>query len=361
MKSMPHDKTSPSTEIAELQARLAFVEGQYKSLQLSMKYQREAFLKNTADSLLLKLAPRRYRSLDKLRHIASLPFGWRSVLWRYPLKFSLWWTARRLQAQNVTSGEIQNNAHVGEIGQNIDKILADKTYHHVFFMPFISRGGSEKYMISIIDELCHQNPLKPVLMIVDTNYTGPTWEERLPIGVDYIDLAVLCQNMTLDKRYEQAFHLAQAASGEDAQWHFQPSGPFTYFSGIYRQELKKRRVIFYHFCNYIRHKGNKIHTSDKIYENIAHNIDVITKIVSDNQSILDEGKHFLEKKGGGMRRKNLCVFIQKRIFSSLWEICRMMFRFLPHVFFGHPDWMSVNVPVSSSPSVKKCAVPCPTK
>jgi len=334
MKPMLHDKTPPSTDIAKLQARLDFVESQYKSLQLSMKYQREAFLKNTADPLLLKLAPRRYRSLDKLRRIASLPFGWTSVLWRHPLKFSLWWTARKLQARDVTSNGVQNSTHAQEIGQNIDNILAGKTYYHIFFMPFISRGGGEKYMLNIIDELCHQNPLEPVLMIVDTNYTGPTWEERLPIGVDYIDLAVLCQHMTLDKRYEQAFHLAQAASGEDAQWHFQPSESFTSFSRRHRQELKKRQVIFYHFCNYIRLKGNKIHISDKIYENIARNIDVITKIVSDNQSILDEGRRFLEKRGRDAAQKFTCLYTKTDILQPVGDMSHDVPLPLPRIFWA---------------------------
>jgi len=312
---MPHEKTPPSTDMVKLKARLDFIEQQYKSLQLNMKYQREAFLKNTDDSLLLKLAPPRYRSLEKLKQIASMPFGWRSVLWRHPLKFSLWWTARKLQAPDAVS-----NKETQEACHDIDMIVAGKKFNHVFFMPFISRGGGEKYILNIMDELCRQNPLEPLLMIVDSNYSGLTWEENLPIGVDYIDLAILCQHMPLDKRYEQAFHLAQAVSGENAQWHFQPTDLLSHLSTLHRQELKKRQIIFYHFCNNVKYKGNQAYVSDKICRKIAEHHDLITKIISDNQSMLTQDEHFLAKKGIDAAQKFTCLYTKAEILIPLADI-----------------------------------------
>jgi len=65
-----HKNSAHMDEVSFLKERLAFVEQQYKDLQLNMKHQRQASLEaarlqvETNTHFLLGLAPRRYRLLQ---------------------------------------------------------------------------------------------------------------------------------------------------------------------------------------------------------------------------------------------------------------------------------------------------------
>jgi len=310
-------------EVPLLKERLAFVEQQYRALQLNMKHQRQASLEaarlqvETNTHFLLGLAPRRYRSLARLKKIYSSKRHWLEIMRRYPFRFALWWTARKFQRNVQTQADPQYIGRREAVRQNIQSIVGAKIFSHIFFMPFISRGGSEKYLLNIINELCQQNPLAPILVILGEDYQGLSWEEKLPVGVDYIDFSIFYHDLSIEERSHEAFRLANSVSRADTFWHFPPSAFATHLFKNFKNALKKRRVVAYRYCNYLDFINDTQTVNYSPYNPIRDGVSFIKKIIADNQLILDEDARRLKNDGLEPIKDRICLYTKAEIIHDI--------------------------------------------
>jgi len=209
----------------------------------------------------------------------------------------LFYDAHRIEPAINQDGKIKgksgNNLNNFKLGAALTyyelcSIIRDMTFDHIVLMPFIAKGGAEKYVFNILDEICRQNPLCRILVLTGQHYSSQTWDEKLPVNATHIDLSIFSGYGEAQTHYLLILRLIEATATPECNIHITPSPYCHAFINSYRPVLKQWRFIFYHFCEHTRVVRGKFKRK-KSPDFIEKNKDLCSLIISDNITVSNAG------------------------------------------------------------------------
>ncbi|MBS7696843.1 MULTISPECIES: glycosyltransferase [unclassified Chelatococcus] len=168
--------------------------------------------------------------------------------------------------------------------------IGDSDFSDVFLLPFMPRGGAEKYFLELLEAMYQNEPLSDALLIFGEDCAGPSWEDRVPPNASIVDLGSLCGGLPIDKRCLLTLKLIQSRT-PDARIHLRDSTFTERFLNAFGPVMGQHQCFYYHFCETeIIQDGRKF-----IYYSplnlIAENIDTLSKIICDSQAMIERDRH----------------------------------------------------------------------
>ncbi|CAH1657994.1 MULTISPECIES: glycosyltransferase [unclassified Chelatococcus] len=168
--------------------------------------------------------------------------------------------------------------------------IGDADFTDVFLLPFMPRGGAEKYFLELLEAMYQNEPLSDTLLIFGENRAGPSWEDRVPPNASIVDFGSLCGGLPMDKRCLLTLKLIQSRT-PDARIHLRDSVFTERFLTAFGPIMGQHECVYYHFCETeLIQDGRKF-----IYYSplnlIVENIDSLSKIICDSQAMIDRDRH----------------------------------------------------------------------
>ncbi|CAH1657418.1 Glycosyl transferase family 2 [Chelatococcus asaccharovorans] len=167
--------------------------------------------------------------------------------------------------------------------------IGDTNFDEVFLLPFMARGGAEKYFLELLDAMYASDPLTNTLLIFGENCAGPSWEDRVPPNATILDLGSLCSKLSLDQRCLLTLKLLQSRT-PNARIHMRDSAFVGHFLRSFGRLACDFECIYYHFSEtYHTRNGEKF-----IYHSplglIADNFDALSMIVCDSMTMINSDR-----------------------------------------------------------------------
>ncbi|GFE92771.1 glycosyltransferase [Acetobacter persici] len=130
--------------------------------------------------------------------------------------------------------------------EKICSALKGKTYTDVFFLPFLSKGGGEKYVLNFIETALKDNN-KTCLLILGQRLCSSKERCKVPQGLDIIDLDTLLNGSAAARIPEMAVRIIEnfAATARI----FMKFCPFCEdVMHSYADFFQKRQLVYFYFC-----------------------------------------------------------------------------------------------------------------
>lgn len=224
-------------------------------------------------------------------------------------------------AHAIEPGINQNGEVQGVSGNNLNhfqldtalayyeicSIVKGMTFDHIVLMPFITKGGAEKYLFNILDELCRQNLFCRILIITGEYYNGQTWDEKLPVNAVYIELPIMSGIMDSKIHRLLTLRLIEATARPDCNIHVFPCFYSDGFFDSYRSVLKPWRFVFYHFCGHFRIKRGKIKKKETLGF-FRKNRELCSLVISDNVTEFERKIDKDNKLADSLKEKFKCIY-----------------------------------------------------
>jgi glycosyltransferase involved in cell wall biosynthesis len=169
-------------------------------------------------------------------------------------------------------------------------LVMDRDFSDVFLLPFMPRGGAEKYFVSLMEAMYEMDPFKNFLVILGEHIDGSQWMDRLPPNVVVVDMALHCYLLSLDQRCLLTLKIIETCP-PDTRIHMRNSAFGDKFLELYGVVLKDRETIYYHFADIeriINGQRSIVHSSVDL---IADNLDHLSKIICDSTTTIQKDHH----------------------------------------------------------------------
>lgn len=189
--------------------------------------------------------------------------------------------------RNFTPGYPLGTAYLDLCG-----LIRDRDFSDVFLLPFMSRGGAEKYFLNIMEAMYEIDPFQELLVILGEKLDKSPWLDRLPPNVVVVDMALHCRSLSPDQRCVLALKILQTCSSE-TRIHMSQSAFADRFLSLYGAVLKDRECIYYRFTeaeSLIDGRSSIVHSSLGL---ISENLDYLSKIVCDSKTAIGKDQHRL--------------------------------------------------------------------
>lgn len=129
------------------------------------------------------------------------------------------------------------------------RVVAGAVYTDIVLLPFLTRGGAEKYILSLLEAIKELEPESRVLFLSGEPYDKHEWLDRLPEGSLFIDLHALgIANLSQADIEYVTFRLIQNMPGSK-RLHLKTS-PFAHdFVRKYVKYINSLDMYYYYFTN----------------------------------------------------------------------------------------------------------------
>ncbi|QRM29669.1 glycosyltransferase [Microvirga sp. VF16] len=181
---------------------------------------------------------------------------------------------------------------LGAAYRDLCDIVRDRDFSDVFLLPFMSRGGAEKYFLHLMEALYELDPFKDFLVVLGEDLDNARWTGRLPPNAVVVDMAVHCRALSLDERCVLTLKLIETCSSE-TRIHMRQSIFVDRFLGLYGVVLKDRESVYYRFSDIERIKDGQSSIVASPLGLISDNLDYLSKIVCDSMTTIEKDHHRL--------------------------------------------------------------------
>jgi glycosyltransferase involved in cell wall biosynthesis len=171
-------------------------------------------------------------------------------------------------------------------------ILQNKSFSDIFIVPFFSRGGGEKYILSLMEAMYRLDPSREFLILLGEDLKGVQWLDRVPPNAAIVDMALHCPSLSIDQRCVLALKIIEA-SGPDTRIHMRQSAFADRLLSLYGIVLQERECIYYRYADVERVESGHAATVASQIGFIADNIDYLSKIVCDSNTTIRKDHHRL--------------------------------------------------------------------
>lgn len=175
-------------------------------------------------------------------------------------------------------------------------------YQEVFILPFLSHGGAEKYLCSLMRAMYEIAPTRRILVLLGERLDSPHRLEQLPPNAFALDLAEICDGLSDEVRDMLTLKLIQSIAGK-GRIHIKFSTYAISFYERYAAALASHETVVYRFCSTLLPEDGAFYVSGSALDFMSRHGDRLTKIVSDNELIIradneslalwQEKRHFL--------------------------------------------------------------------
>jgi len=167
--------------------------------------------------------------------------------------------------------------------QKLSDSLPYQAYHYLLFVPWLIKGGGDKYSIEYANTIASLNPKKRVLVIATTNIKS-VWADKLSSRIGFLNIEDIIGNETNDIKYDAIQKLTQKLGISHIHIINSVFG-YDFIENKQRYILDSNiRIILTSFSLGIDTSGKPAGYS-RTYVPRAHNLASV--ITSDNQSIIN--------------------------------------------------------------------------
>ena len=126
--------------------------------------------------------------------------------------------------------------------------IGSSTFTDVVLFPFITRGGGEKYILSILNAIESIDTNARFLVLTGERFKAHSWLDRLPRNATFLDLPSLKSRLTEDHIDVLTLRLI-TSTAPSARVHIKPSPYAQRFVEKFAKVLGGNRLIFYRFSD----------------------------------------------------------------------------------------------------------------
>lgn len=246
---------------------------------------------------------KRYPFSHKLARYVKESFGPHKVSHLSGTRLPVWIqnemrSLHKIEKQIFPTTHLINNIRVYDslteehrITGGLYKLIIDKlrynSYDYVIFVPWLVKGGADRYSIEYANTIANLNKSKRVLVIATLPVSSP-WQEKLDSRVDFLDFGILTQKASQEIKHRLMEHIIE--NGNITHLHVINSEFGYEFVGLHKTYLSatNRKIIVTAFSQSVDQQGRIFgysHTHVPFVYNVA------TFITSDNQALLDMWEH----------------------------------------------------------------------
>ena len=172
----------------------------------------------------------------------------------------------------------------GKAYEKICKSLKGKRYTDVFFLPFLSKGGGEKYVLNFIETAIKEEK-KSCLLILGQKLCLSKERCKTPDGLDVIDLHELLGAQAEDRIPEMAVRVIENFA--DQAKIFMKFCPFCVsIMKAYSSFFEQRQLVYFYFCASYYIRNNIIYEDGSEYRFLSDYKREIDYVVSDHTANL---------------------------------------------------------------------------
>ncbi|MBJ6128208.1 glycosyltransferase [Microvirga splendida] len=169
-------------------------------------------------------------------------------------------------------------------------IVRDRSFSDIFIVPFFSRGGAEKYLLSLIEAMYRIAPVKDFLVILGEELKAVQWMDRLPPNATVVDMNLHCPSLSIDQRCLLALKIIET-SAPDTRVHLRQSAFADRLLSLYGIVLQERECIYYRFADVERTEDGHAMTVYSQTRLLSENLNYLSKIVCDSKTIIAKDLH----------------------------------------------------------------------
>lgn len=164
------------------------------------------------------------------------------------------------------------------------ELLIGLTFTDVVLLPFLTTGGGEKYILSILNALAELDPKRAFLILTGEEGVQHQWLDRLPPNSLFVDLKDRFSNLTAPELYALTLRVIQATA-PTADIHIKSSVYAVQFIEAYGHLLTTNRKVFYRFSDQVFTLGGVHMTRGYAFNFISEQLDHLDLIITDNRTI----------------------------------------------------------------------------
>jgi glycosyltransferase involved in cell wall biosynthesis len=189
-----------------------------------------------------------------------------------------------------TSRNFKPDYPLGTAYLDLCSLVRDRDFSDVFLLPFMPRGGAEKYFLNLMETMYEIDPFKNFLVILGEHIDRSQWMDRLPPNAVVVDMALHCHVLSLDQRCLLTLKIIETCPPE-TRIHIRNSAFGDRFLELYGVVLKDREAIYYHFADIERIVDGQRSIVHSSVDLIADNLDYLSKIVCDSATTIQKDHH----------------------------------------------------------------------
>lgn len=184
--------------------------------------------------------------------------------------------------------------HVGKAYFDIAKLITNKKFDEVFLFPFISKGGAEKYLLEIINRISIIYPERDILLIIGEGEKIPSNKVTTP-NVTCIDIHNFSDFISDEERLLITIKIIQSCA-KKSRIHYRQSAYADSFLKKYSKLFNENDQIYYRFSDSLIIEKNKTSKGFSPFSTILNHIDLLSKVITDNETIILNDQNRLGKK-----------------------------------------------------------------
>jgi len=166
------------------------------------------------------------------------------------------------------------------------EIIGPRRFTDVFLLPFMARGGAEKYLLNIMHGLVEIDPDTTILVLTGQPILAHAWVDRLPPGSAFADLCQIAPECSEDERDVLTLKIIQAMA-PSARIHLKHCDyTFRFWNRFGHVLASGNRGIFYRFLDVVSHDDGRRLERGYEFDFISNHLDTLHLLVADNEQIV---------------------------------------------------------------------------
>lgn len=166
------------------------------------------------------------------------------------------------------------------------KNVGRTTFTDVVLFPFITKGGGEKYILTVLDAIEKIDPDARFLILAGELFKRHAWLDQLPKNAIFLDLPSLHGNLTADHIDILTLRLI-TSTAPHARLHLKTS-PYSHrFIEKYGNLLTGNNLIYYRFCDSVSEINDAQFTQGFSFNFLSEHIDRMSCVVTDHNRIFE--------------------------------------------------------------------------
>lgn len=182
---------------------------------------------------------------------------------------------------------LREASHTGLAYYRLCEIVGARRFTDVFLLPFLARGGAEKYLLNIMQALTTLNPETAILVLTGQPISEHHWLDRLPAGTAFVDLRQVgpdCSEADIELLTLKA--IQSVAPG--ARVHLKHCAyTLEFWNRFGRVLASSNRGILYRFLDVPYEHGGRRFLDGYEFDFISNNLETLRSLICDHQRLVE--------------------------------------------------------------------------
>ena len=194
-------------------------------------------------------------------------------------------------------------------------------FDHVFLLPWLVRGGGEKYLLQLIESILNLDPNQRILLLTLEEVKQNTLADKLSDSVTYIDFRQLTSSLPDEQTRELLFRFIMMVTKKGGSIHLKEAISSNYFIDRYGYSLSREYYLYKYLFSFSRTLvKERLIIYNKSIELLREQYPYVTKFITDNSSIPAFCRNLLGGENCSQKFSSIYAYIPEEMFSyKFWE------------------------------------------